>query len=372
MNRPERLKQWTLRVPSVWGQGQAELHSSLLIMLGLLAALICIIGLSRTGFAELLPAAVTLPVVWLLSLTVRMAAQQFSMGEAAGNVEITIGPAGNLSTDYEYLPPHRVLVYAVSGQIATLSLVLLGLIVHGASIQAAGHSDVTAARLLDLKGGWHSDAWASQIMWVNIFLLGLHLLPTVPFDARAFLFAFFSLPPRDTHEPRVFRKLSSLVFHLASFLAGIGLATLVIGLALQRDIPGWYAALAAAAYLWIAGRWEMSRAIELEEHCVPVLRRHSAHVTPAPASHIKFSFGAGATESRQHGGEQPTVAGSTTAGASGRLDEHEVIDSGISAAVPDIDEILRKIHRQGRDSLSPSEQEALMSASRKFQQRRDA
>ncbi|MCA9183836.1 MAG: hypothetical protein KDA51_20380, partial [Planctomycetales bacterium] len=188
----QRLRNWTMRLPNVWGLGQAQIHSSLLILLAALSILVAMAGLSRPGLSEMLPAAITLPIVWVVSLAVRVASQQLALGPTAIEMETTVGPTGNLSTDYEYLPGRRMLLYAAAGQTASMGLVLLGAVVSAALIQAQGRV-VEPADLLDLKGGWHSGAWASQIMWVNLFLTCLHLLPTVPFDMRAALFGVFSL-----------------------------------------------------------------------------------------------------------------------------------------------------------------------------------
>lgn len=362
-----------MRLPNVWGLGQAQIHSSLLMMLGLLSLLICAIGLSRTGFSELLPAAITLPVVWIISLAVRVAAQQLVLGECALDMDTTVGPTGNLSTDYEYLPPQRIWVYAIAGQLANLGLVFLGLIIHGASLQASDVGEVSASRLLDLKGGWGSDAWASQIMWVNIFLSGLHMLPTVPFDARALLFALFSLPQRSLQEPQVFRRLANLVTHLATFMLGAGLATLVISWIWQREIMGWYAAVAAAVYLFVAGRWEASRADDLEEQYAPILRQHTGQPRPPRPPHLKYQVGPGpsepvaprsVTQSREESSSPPAISDAAAVGITRDVAPEQ------AEAVPDVDEILRKLHREGRDALSAGEREALLSASRKLQQRR--
>ncbi len=376
MNPLERVRHWTLRLPNVWGLGQAEIHSSLLIMLGVLALLTAGVGFSRPGFEELIPVAMTLPVVWVLSLAVRVAAQQLVLGESSIEMETTVGPTGNLSTDYEYLPPKRILVYALAGQLATLGLALLGFTVSAALVQA-GETPVTSmANLFDLKGGWRSEAWASQIMWVNLFLSVLHLLPTVPFDSRAVLFAVFSFPHRMAQEPHVFRRLATLVSHLATFMLGIGLSTMVTSLVLRQEILGWYAAVAAAVYLFVAGRWESSRAEELEEQYAPVLHRHSRHQSGVKSAHLQFGVEPGNPETgrkhparRKTGDEALAPVDSSAAQSAADAVASEFAEQTMLAGT-DIDEILRKLHREGRDALSDGEQQALLSASRELNARR--
>lgn len=366
MNALERLRHWTLRLPNFWGLGQAEIHSSLFIMLGLLMLGTLGAGFSRPGLAEWIPIAITLPVVWVVSLAVRVAAQQLVLGESAIEMETTVGPTGNLSTDYEFLPPKRILVYAIAGQLATLGLVLLGFMVSAALLHASDATEVTIAGLLDLKGGWRSDAWASQIMWVNIFLGALHLLPTVPFDSRAILFALFSLPLRTAQEPHVFRRMANLVMHCSSFMLGVGICSLVVCIMLRREDVGWYAAVAAAVYLFVAGRWESSRADDLEEQYSPVLHRHTTHGRTVKSPHLKYRV-----DSEQGDGSQLKQNSNEAAHESTGTEDglHEPSDSALLAAT-DIDDILRKLHREGRQSLSQVEQQALLSASRQIKERR--
>ena len=365
MNPIQRLRHWTMRLPNVWGLGQAQIHSSLLIMLGLLSLLIAGVSLTCVGFEELLSLAITLPIVWIVSLAVRVAAQQLVLGECSIEMETTVGPTGNLSTDYEYLPPRRILIYALVGQLATAGLVLLGLLVTAAVLQAGDAGGPTLAGVLDLRGGWGSLAWASQIMWVNIFLCLLHLLPTVPFDTRAALFALFSLRHRRPQEPAVFRRMAILVSHLATFMLGVGLAALGISLSTRHEILGWYAAVAAAVYLFVAGRWESSRADELEEQYAPVWQRHTRHAATAGGPHARVRPAAptgDAPASRSPGRHDQRPADTVDA----------MLDVGHPVNLPaaDIDEILRKLHREGRDALSASEREALLTASRELKDRR--
>ncbi len=369
----QRLRHWTLRLPNVWGLGQAKIHSSLLLTLGLLSLLVALCGMSRPGLAELLPAALTFPMVWVVSLAVRVAAQQLSLGNSAIELETTVGPTGNLSTDYEYLPARRLLCYAVVGQLASLGLVLLGMVVSAALVQAEG-GIVTTATLLDLKGGWRSAAWASQIMWVNLFLCLLHLLPTVPFDMRAVLFGFFSLQHRNAQEPLVFRKVAVLVSHLSTLMLGAGLTSLLMSILWQREIVGWYAATAAAVYLFVAAQWEAARADELEEQYVPIQHRQHGPHPQTHQSHLKFRPVAG-------GNQQPLPPSETEENSMSESRDDSSPDQS-DASIPlsnpqaalqstaEVDEILRKLHREGRQALSPREQEILLTASRQLQQQR--
>ncbi len=371
----QRLRNWTVRLPNVWGLGQAQIHSSLLIMLSALSILVVSVSFSRPGFSELLPAAITLPIVWVVSLAVRVAAQQLVLGPTAIEMETTVGPTGNLSTDYEYLSGRRMLLYSAAGQTASMGLVLLGAVVTAALIQAQGRV-VEPAELLDLKGGWQSGAWASQIMWVNLFLTCIHLLPTVPFDMRAALFGVFSFQNRNAQEPFVFRKVAVLVSHLSTFMLGVGVSTLLMSLIWQRDIIGWYAATAAAVYLFVAAQWESSRADELEQQYAPVLSRtHAPHPSQPRRPHLKFRPMAeqgrvlGPPQAHNSVSESHPPADIGDPSPSKGLSEgrFSADDSGASL---DIDEILRKLHRHGSKALSRHEQEALLNASHKLQAKR--
>lgn len=346
MNYILRLRNWTMRLPSSWGLGHAEIHSSLLITLGVVSLMLLLLSNSRPGLEELMTVAVTLPVVWIVSLAVRVAAQQLVLSNQAQEAETVVGPNGNLSTDYEYLPPKQVLLYSLAGQLATAALVLLGFVVNAAMIRTADSDAITTAQLLDFKGGWGSDAWASQIMWVNLFLFGLNLLPTVPFDMRATLLSLFAVRRRTVQDPEVFRRVAGIVSHLAFFVLGAGLSTAILGWAINRDIIGWYAAIAAAVYLFVASQWEGSRAEELEEQYAPLAALNPAR--EATTNLIPEMSLEELVASAEPGSSSPSAGEPRT----------------------DIDEILRKLYREGAESLTPEEQEALLSASRELKEKR--
>jgi hypothetical protein len=362
MSPIQRIRSWTMRLPEVGGMGQAlkKIHSSLVVMMGLLSLLVVAVSLTKPGFEELLPAALTLPIVWLVSLTVRVAAQQLVLGEHALDMEMIVGPTGNLSIDYEYLPAKRIFFYSAAGQLATVGLALLGFVINAALTQVAT-SELSVAELLDLKGGWRSDAWASQIMWINLFLAALHALPTVPFDMRATIFGLFSMRNRRPQEPQVFRKMAGFDSHLASFMLGAGLTTMLLGWVFQTEIVGWYAAVAAAVYLFVAGQWEASRAEDLEEQYAPIFeRRHPQAADESKRPHLMF------TKIEPDAADQDTGRDLEPRGPEAVPDflENDAFET------TDVDEILRKLHREGRSALSLVEQQALLSASRQLNERR--
>ncbi len=105
--------------------------------------------------AELRTAAITLPLIWLVSLLIRVAAQQLAIGNYANQLETIVGPAGNLSTDHERLDGPVMFSYAIAGQVATASLAILGFVVS-AAIAPLNESPLTATELLDFKSGWNS------------------------------------------------------------------------------------------------------------------------------------------------------------------------------------------------------------------------
>lgn len=359
----KRFRSWTMQLPSSWGLGQAEIHSSLLITLSMLSGLFLFLSYFRPGFAELRTAALSLPVVWIVSLAVRIAAQQLAIGEFSNDTETMVGPSGNLQTDYEYLPSKAVLAYSVSGQLASLGLVSLGLIV-GAAMTSPASTSLTMSQLFDLHGGWGSRAWATQIMWVNIFLFGLHCLPTVPFDMRASVFAFFNRRSRNAQEPFVFRRIASFDSHLAAVMFGVGCAAVALGWAFGREVVGWYAAFAAAVYLFVASQWEAARAEELEEQYAPTPTRLTRHDSAARlATHLRLEASGG--EEVEEQSEEAIERATPVAGA--KDGEGQRSSSGGES---DVDEILRKLHKEGVDSLSPDERQALLSASRQINEKR--
>lgn len=360
-----------MQLPRSWGLGQAEIHSSLLVSLLLLACFFFGLSFLRVGFAELRSLAVTLPIVWVVSLAVRIAAQQLAIGEYSNDMGIVVGPSGNLQTDYEYLPSRIVFAYSAAGQLASLGLVSVGLIVGAAMITPSG-SELTIAELLDLRGGFGSHAWATQIMWVNIFLVAIHLLPTVPFDMRATTFAYFSNRSANPQDPSVFRKVGAVDSHLAALMAGVGIASVGFGAIMQQEVLGWYAAAAAAVYLFIAGRWELARAEELEEQFAtvptPLTRLDVSSTVHAP--HINFGADVDSTPSDAIDGLTAEAFDSAEQMFDEFEDEFE--SPSVSPEPMDVDEILRKVHKEGTGSLSESERQTLLSASQQLKQRRSA
>ncbi|MEZ6137744.1 MAG: hypothetical protein R3C53_22890 [Pirellulaceae bacterium] len=363
----QRIRTWTMRLPTSWGLGQADIHSSLLLTLGLLSGLVLLLSYSRADFAELRTLAFSLPAVWVVSLTVRIAAQQLSIGVYSLDMTTSVGPTGNLSTDYEYLPSNRILGYAAAGQLATAGMILLGMVVNAAMIPAEG-SELRFSQLLDVTSGWSSRAWASQIMWVNVFIGVLNLLPTVPFDARAAVFAFYSKRNRNTQEPHVFRRIAAFDSHLAAVLLGAGLTAVLLGFVFGKEIVGWYVAVAAAVYLFVASCWETSRAEEIEEQYAPLAPR-MARTDFAHSEVPSLNLGTFADDDGSRGDDPVT---NYIEEASQSADE--ILNGGyqpdsIDPQV-DVDEILRKLHREGSSALSMAEQQALLSASRELKQRR--
>lgn len=251
--------------------------------------------------------------------------------------------------------------YALAGQSATLALILLGALVNLASIPADQTITIGSA-LLDVVGGWSNRALATQIMWVNLVIGVLNLLPTIPFDNRALLYSLLCRG-QFGEEPAILRRLASADSHLATLLMGAGSTLFVLSCITREDYFGWYALIAAAVYLFVASRWEAARSHQLEEQYMPVLNvRQDTPARRPPAPH----FGQAAREARSKGKAvreklsdkvEPTLQASTPMGESAPSSES------------DIDEILRKLHREGTGSLSIQEQEALLTASQKLKEK---
>lgn len=362
MNRwINRFKRWTLKLPARCSSGHSEIHSSLLFTLALLACVLFSLGLYRESFLEFRTVAITLPLVWLGSLSVRLAAQQLAAGGYASDTETLVGPTGNLRTDYEFWPSKVIWAYSVAGQCASLGLVSIALVVNVA-VAELGSEGVAMAQLLGFEGGWSSRAWATQIFWVNAFLFCLHLLPTIPFDMRASVFALFGWKARNAQEPFVFRRIGLFDSHLAAIMLGVCVTCASLGWYFQSDLLVWCIAGAASIYLFVASRWEHSRARELEAQYAPGVPmegsvRHAVRQVGARLRRVSEEI------------EEPAdllVADDETVRA-----EEDFEDEELEQAM-DLDEILRKVHRDGVDSLSDQEQDALLSASRQLKARRDS
>lgn len=355
----KRLFAWTRSLPCHWIR--ANVHSSLLFTLGLLALGLYVLSGIRPGLTEFRTLTLSLPVIWVFSLAVRIAAQHLAIGSDSLELETRLGPTGNLSTDYEFLRPQQILRYAMAGHVATLFLVALGFFVSSAVSPVEGATPSLAA-VLDIHGGWGSLAWATQIFWVNVLIAVLNFLPTIPFDNRALLYSI-ALLRKHKDESLVLRNLASFDSHLACLLIGCGFSLLATAIFTQWDSPGWYALMAVGIYLFVASRWELTRAARLEQQCVSLSessreRHHHTRQHSLAHRHRTVAFEqlvhSDSLQSEHHQSSDSQVV----------LQERRM---HVSDAY--LDDILRKLHREGAASLSVREQEALLTASQKLKEK---
>lgn len=349
-------------VPFEWSIGPIKVHISLAISLVVVSSALFALSLTNANFFELRSIALTLPCIWMASVAFRSAVQYVALGQHIHELDFVVGPTGNITTDYEHLPRGRILVYGCSGQTATLLLGLLGLVVAGV---ASPYSENAFAwqHAIDFQGGWSAAALGTQVMCFNFFLFGLHLIPAVPFDARAVAFGGLS-PAESTFslEPRVFYGLSQLDSHAAAAALGVGGTLAGISLLGVQYVEWWYCAAAAGGYLWVASRWEVVRAQEIEQRYSPfktqIERRDMSEVLQG--GHFQKEG------QHQSQAQKRSVESKPSQAQSRELQALSVPDTEV-----DIDEILRKIHREGADSLSSDENAALLSASEKLKKNRE-
>lgn len=341
---------WRGGLPSRLGLQHVYIHLSALVALPLTAIALGLLSAAYDEYRELSTAAMTLPIVWALSLLVRIAAQMLAIGSHGDELEMVVGPAGNISNDYEQLSGPSMLSYAVAGQSATLLLALLGLLVLGA-IAPTPAVGLTMASILEFQSGWDSGAWASQIVWVNAFLFVLHLLPAAPFDARALIVGWSRVSKPGLPAWRLHRMLASTDSHLAMGLAGFALAMIATRLAATDSMLGWSALLFVSIYLLTVSQLESFQAQQEEEFAEPEITHSWKKRDAAGSINIQ---------------RQSKLMSEYQSSSS----YNESVELSSMAETLDIDEILRKLHREGQDALSPFEKEALMSASREIQARR--
>ena len=251
----KRIRQWSMRLPSSWGR--AHIHGSLLLTLVLFSLGLLFLSTTRPGLAEFRPLALTLPAIWVVSLAVRIAAQHLAIGAYSLELETRLGPSGNLSTEYEFMPPQQILRYSLAGHAATAFLVLIGLIVSAVLVPGE-NSQMKLAALLDVHGGWTSLAWATQIMWVNLFIGAFNLLPTIPFDNRALLYSL-AVRKRFGH-PKCCGgwPFDSPGSHSVGLRNQHPVGNLAVG---QRFSCCLVCVDRFAVYLFVASRWELSRPV---------------------------------------------------------------------------------------------------------------
>lgn len=421
-----RVRQWRKQdKPVSWELGKSEIHSSLLITLLLFSLMTFCLSYLEAGYSELRSAAITLPLIWLASLTVRVASQQLAIGRFSYESSTLIGPAGNLRTDYEYLPAKVVVAYGLAGQVASIGLMAIALVVH-AAVYPETLGVLTVYDLIDFRGGWTSRAWATQIFWVNLLLIAVNCLPAVPFDGRALLYRLLRWFKPNGEDAALLRSLGLLNSHLAAMVLGIGLMLVLKDAPGEVDAIGWAAACLLASYLFIASQWDLRRAVELENQMVPMgtgfltlnsgnsSKLRGPHFDPSEAVSDSLSFpGLETTGSEDdealdlHSKSDPFVDGFGDEGSeAGTASDGEIYpglgfsfdteeirsstDGQAASGDPDveskgfpldegddsggrevdIDELLRKVHRSGLDSLSDEEQRELLHASAAIKERR--
>ncbi len=348
--RLTRALTWRGALPARMGLDRIYVHLSAMITIPVTALIIGAMTVSAPEYVELKTAVVTLPTVWILSLAIRVAAQMLAIGSHGDDFEMIVGPAGNISNDYQQLSGPAMLSYAVAGQSATMLLTLFGLLILGsmAPVPATG---LTLPEIFDFKTGWESTAWASQIFWVNLFLFVLHLLPASPFDTRALVVGWCRVSHPNMSDSRVHRLLASTNSHIAVALAGFALAMIIAHLPSMDSVLVWYALLFIAIYLLTVSQFEAYQSMRVDEDL------ESLDI-PGWMSREFLEPGSVNYSSRYAKDMQGTGTYLNPA------------DSPAIAETIDIDEILRKLHREGQDSLSAEEKEALLSASRELQARR--
>ncbi len=354
--------------------GQVRFHPSTYAWLITLAVSMCLLASSSLSFRELYPAAISLPVLWCVSVLFRLSAQQFALNRDAGETIWLVGPTGNLSLDYEFLQRRRLLIYALAGQIAGLSLLAVGWLVQWATAEA----ESLALWQVDFRGGWSNHALATQLFWVNAFLCGLHLLPTVPFDMRALLFGMIRGGEIAPVNPFVLREVSKVVSHLSAIAFGSGVTLLVLSAFRVVELP-WYALIGCAVYLFVAAHWEAARANELEQQYSPLNhagRPGSRQRRRRPTASLDLSSAdshlADIEEAALRSVEEDDGETSWHDEASFPVINQEESSREHSKQLKslDIDEILRKLHREGRESLTDEEHSFLISTSEQINQKR--
>ncbi len=353
--------------------GRLRFHKSFWGCLAALSAAFGFASISQPSFYELRTVAISLPIIWFSSVLIRATAQQLALGEFSREANWVVGPTGNFSLGYETQSRGQTLAYAVSGQLAGLALMAIG----WGTVGLTDLSQNAAVGIVDFRGGWTLYALATQLFWVNAFLIVLHLMPTVPFDMRALLWGMLSgRSSGTTLEPRILGQLNAALTHLAAATFAAGCVLLWVAVGLGVDNP-WYAFWGGGIYLFVAARWEASRGLEAERTYAPQFRpisRSDKGSREPGAIHLGGSRIANSAESireKSESEDEPDWIESLFDAATESVPK-PVVESRRVVSDLEIDEILRKLHREGRAALLPAEQEALMLASQRFSERRTA
>ncbi len=337
-----RMLTWRGAVPRPLHLQGIYVHVSTLLALPLLSLAIACIPMFTSLDGRWSVAAITVPIIWIGSLAVRIGLQWMAIG-AQSEFELVVGPTGNISQGYERLSGANMMSFAVAGQSGTLVMVVIGGLLLGASPSSPG---LTLASLLDFQTGWHGTAWASQLLWVNAFLFFMHLWPASPLDARALYVGWRHISRPGISPAEIHRSVANIDSHVGTAAASFSLAMIITRLMANEPIGVWHFLFTISIYMLIASHIEAYQAQQEEELLEPPAPRRRQRTQLASYTDSSFSKFSDFDEDSL---DMPSA--------------HEVLD---------VDEILRKLHREGQDALSAFEKEALLSASRELKARRQS
>ena len=174
----------------------------------------------------------------------------------------------------------------------------------------------------------------------------MHLLPASPFDARAIYVAWWYLTRPGVSPGTIHMSLSATDSHIGTAVASFSLAMIYVRVMESQPAGIWHFLLTVSIYLLLISQSEAYQAQRVDALMQPPSPRRRTRPQLASYSDTTFSKFAEYDEDPL---DMPSP--------------HEVLD---------VDEILRKLHREGQESLSAFEKEALLSASRELKARRQS
>ncbi len=295
-------------------------------------------------------------LILFLSVIVHECGHLLAVRRLGGHMDSLVpGPLGGLRPARVARDPQSDLLAMMAGPAATLGVVAICAMLIGISDPSslAGMFRLLTPDILD--GRSSNDIGFSEIVrlvgWINWWLLVVNSIPVFPFDGGRALASFLQVVfPRISHERAVasvatFARLMALALFVVAFMLRDALPNAIV--------PTWLALVLLSVFVFFSARVEETQLEADEEEEL-----------------FGYDFSQGYT-SLERSIEPPAQRpGPITRWLEKMKEQRRVrLDAQASAEEQEADEILRKLHQLGRDSLSPQEKALLKRVSARLRTR---
>ena len=342
---------WSLSLGR-WGGVHVRLH----IFFMLFAVLTGYIAyeISRNNETELLWLALTSVVVLFLSVLLHELGHYYAARRLGGHIDaLVLGPLGGLRPPRVPRDPQSELLCLVAGPAVTLGvcfscLVLIGLFQPESARKLL---DVFHPEIVDYGVGIRLETVVRLVCWINWWLLILNAIPAFPFDGGRAMVALLQVA-----KPKIeYDKAVSIVASVARLVAvGLFLLGFVFFDVYDDGIPSGPALMLLAVFVFFSARVEESQTeAELDDEEL-----------------FGYDFSQGYTSLERSAGRTASRPGPITRWWNHYQERRRARQAERERAEDlESDEILKRLHQHGMDSLSPREKALLKRVSERYRSR---